>query len=116
MGTGSRGKKDVKDAPVYKGLLKRAEELDDKTQGDEVSNALDELVISAVLKDAALVNNGGYVNQLSFLVERGLGWDAATMLRGLAEELGVPFGDGGAKEVPGEGAAGCSGPAPDSLE
>jgi hypothetical protein len=84
-----------KDPPkdlVLDKLVAEAERLDDLTEGDEVSHALDEVIIDAKLAEASAINNGGYVTQLRFLASNGAAGVAAQALEALAEELGASEG------------------------
>lgn len=70
-------------------LAAEAERLDNLTEGDEVSHALDELVIDVKLAEASAINDSGYVAQLRFLVGKGAADVARRVLKDLAKELGA---------------------------
>lgn len=74
---------------VLDDLVKEAERLDDLTEGDEVSHALDEPVIDSYLRGATAINDGGYVSQLRYLVGCGAADEAYRALKELEEELGT---------------------------
>jgi hypothetical protein len=75
--------------PVLDALTVEAERLDDLTEGDEVSHALDEVIIDIMLAEASAINNGGYVMQLRHIVSYGAADVARRVLKDLAKELGA---------------------------